>query len=157
VKLYFLLVTTPSCSQCVFRSYHYNGDLSYNTCKINKSIEKVTNGRCVRRTLKNQNCLNENFNSSLNSVSPNIRSASLCFFFCYLQNCKNLNTCKNCYFTFLCARVWKLASRLRVGIHFRMFEKWEVQMSVGRWKGLASCMSSFSPFLGLESGHSWPL
>jgi len=93
-KLYFLLVITPSCLQCVFRSYHYNADLSYNTRKINKAIEKMTNGRCVRRTLKNQNCLNENFNSRLNSVSPNIRYANLCFSFCYLQKWKILNTCK---------------------------------------------------------------
>ena len=157
VKLYFMLVTTPSCSQCVFRSYHYNANLRYDTCKINKSIEKLTNGRCVRRTQKNQNCLNENINSTLNSVSPNIRSANLCFSFCHLQKCKNLNTCKNCYFTFLYARVWELVSGLRVDIHFRMFEKWDIQMSVGSWQGLACCTSSFSPFLALESGHSWPL
>ena len=120
-------------------------------------MEKVTNGRCVRRTLENQNCLNENFNSRHNSVSPNIRSANLCFSICYLQECENLNTCKNCYLTFLYVRVWGLVSRLSVDIHFRMFEKWDIQMFVGSWKGLACCISRFSPLLALISGHFWRL
>lgn len=47
-----MLVITFSCFQFVFRSYHYNGDQSNSTCKINKSTEKVTKGRCVKRTLK---------------------------------------------------------------------------------------------------------
>ena len=117
----------------------------------------MTNGRCVRRTPKKSKLFERNFNSRFNSVSPNIHSASLCFSICYLQECENLNTCKNCYFTFLYVGVWELVSRLDIDIHFRMFEKWAIQKFVSSWKGLACCISSCSSFLALKSGHSWPL
>jgi hypothetical protein len=46
--------------------HHQNAGQNHNLLMVNKSFENVTLSKCVRMTLKNQNCIHEKVRSRLN-------------------------------------------------------------------------------------------